>query len=65
LAARLCAQAEPARILVAQLIMDQCQGHELPFSDLREITPKGFDRAIGVYEVNWMNVKTTSDKRSQ
>ena len=54
LAARLCAHAEPARILVAQLVLDQCQGKQLPFSDLREITPKGFDRAIPVYEVKWM-----------
>jgi len=54
LAARLCAHAEPARILVAQLVFDQCQGKGLPFSDLSEITPKGFDRAIPVYEVKWM-----------
>jgi class 3 adenylate cyclase len=53
LAARLCAHAEPARILVAQLVLDQCQGHELPFSKLQQITPKGFDHAIPVYEVNW------------
>jgi class 3 adenylate cyclase len=54
LAARLCAHAEPARILVTQLVLDLCQGKQLPFSDLREITPKGFDRAIPVYEVKWM-----------
>ena len=53
LAARLCAHAEPARILVAQVVLDQCRGKRLPFSDLREITPKGFDHAIAVYEVNW------------
>lgn len=54
LAARLCAHAEPSRILVAQLVVEQCQGATLPFSDLRELTPKGFDRAIPVYEVKWM-----------
>jgi class 3 adenylate cyclase len=53
LAARLCAYAEPSRILVAQVVRDQCRGKELPFSDLGEITPKGFDRAVRVYEVKW------------
>jgi class 3 adenylate cyclase len=53
LAARLCTYAEPSRILVAQVVRDQCQGKELPFSDLGEITPKGFDRAVRVYEVKW------------
>jgi class 3 adenylate cyclase len=53
LAARLCAHAEPDRIVVAQVVLDQCQGKELPFLDLGEVTPKGFDHAIRVYEVNW------------
>ena len=53
LAARLCAHAEPGRILVDQVVLDQWQGKELPFSDLGEVTPKGFDHAIRVYEVNW------------
>ena len=34
-------------------------------TDLREITPKGFDRAIPLSEVNWMNFKSASGKRSQ
>ena len=53
LAARLCAHAEPTRILVAQSVLDQCHGKGLPFSGLRELTPKGFDHSIPVYEVNW------------
>ena len=53
LAARLCARAEPGRILVDQMVLDQWQGEELPFSDLGEVTPKGFDHAVRVYEVNW------------
>ena len=52
-AARLCAHAEPSRILVAHVVLDQCRGKELPFSDLGEVTPKGFDHAVRVYEVNW------------
>ena len=54
LAARLCAHAEPARILVALSVKEHCQGKEFPFSALSEITPKGFDRAIPVYEVKWL-----------
>ena len=53
LAARLCAHAEPARILVDQVVLDQWRGKELPFSDLGEVIPKGFDRAVRVYEVEW------------
>ena len=53
LAARICAHTEPGRILVAQVVRDQYSGKEQLFSDLGEITPKGFDRAIHVYEVQW------------
>jgi class 3 adenylate cyclase len=53
LAARLCAHAEPGRILVDQVVLDQWQGKELTLSDLGEVTPKGFDHAVRVYEVNW------------
>jgi class 3 adenylate cyclase len=52
LAARLCAHAEPARILIDQVVRDQWSGKQ--FSDLGEVTPKGFDHAIRVYEVPWM-----------
>jgi class 3 adenylate cyclase len=54
LAARICAHAEPGRILVAQVVRDQYPGKGQSFSDLGEITPKGFGRAIQVYEVQWM-----------
>jgi class 3 adenylate cyclase len=53
LAARLCAHAEPGRILIDPMVLDQCQGKELPLSDLGEVTPKGFDHAVHVYQVNW------------
>jgi class 3 adenylate cyclase len=56
-AARICAHTEPGRILVTQVVRDltrdQYPGKEQSFSDLGEITPKGFDRAIQVYEVQW------------
>ncbi|MGH7795895.1 MAG: nickel-binding protein [Candidatus Binatia bacterium] len=54
LAARLCAHAEPARILIDQVVLDQWSDRQSPFSDLGEVTPKGFDHAIRVYEVPWM-----------
>ena len=54
LAARLCAQAEPGRILIDQVVLDQWSGKPLPLADLGEVTPKGFDHAIRVYEVHWM-----------
>jgi class 3 adenylate cyclase len=53
LAARLCAHAEPAAILVAQVVFDQCASKKMPFLDLGEMTPKGFDQAIRVFELNW------------
>jgi len=53
LAARICAHADPGRILVAGAVRDQYPGKEQSFSDLGEMTPKGFDRAIQVYEVQW------------
>ncbi|HET7392989.1 MAG TPA: nickel-binding protein [Candidatus Binatia bacterium] len=54
LAARLCAHAEPARILVDQVVQNQWSGTQSPFADLGEVTLKGFDQAIRVYAVTWM-----------
>ena len=54
LAARLCAHAEPARILTDQVVRDQWSDKQLPFLDLGEVTPKGFDHAVRVYEVQWL-----------
>lgn len=53
LAARLCAHAQPARVLVDQRVLDQCPGKNLPLTDLGEINLKGFDHAVRVYEINW------------
>ena len=53
LAARLCAHAEPAQILIDQVVLDQWSGKQLPFADLGEVTPKGFAHAVRVYEVQW------------
>jgi len=53
LAARLCALAEPGRILVDRVVYDQATDKRLPFSDLGEVTPKGFDHPVRLYEVQW------------
>jgi class 3 adenylate cyclase len=53
LAARLCALAEPERILVDGAVRDQWTGKHPPLSDLGEVTPKGFDHAVRLYEVQW------------
>ena len=54
LAARLCAHAEPAQILIDQVVLDQWSGKQLPFADLGAVTPKGFAYAVRVYEVQWL-----------
>ena len=56
LAARLCAHAQPARVLVDQLVLDQCPGKTLPLTDLGEINLKGFEHRIRAYEINWTKV---------
>jgi class 3 adenylate cyclase len=53
LAARLCAHAEPGGILVDQVVLDECRGKEFSFPDLGEVTPKGFNHAVRVYEARW------------
>jgi class 3 adenylate cyclase len=56
LAARLCAHAEPEQIMVASVVQQLCLGKKLPFKSHGEKMLKGFDRAVGVYEVEWRSV---------
>jgi class 3 adenylate cyclase len=53
LAARLCASAEPDNILVAQVVRDLCLGKGIPFDDLGETIPKGFEQPFRIFEVLW------------
>lgn len=53
LAARICASAVPDSILVAQVVRDLCLGKQIPFSELEEITPKGFYQPVRLFEVLW------------
>jgi len=53
LAARLCAHAKPSQILAAQVIREQNPGQDDAFVDVGQITPKGFEHAVQVYEIRW------------
>ena len=56
LAARLCARADPARVLIDQAVLDQWGGTHLPLTDVGEVTLKGFDHGIQAYEINWAEI---------
>ena len=51
LAARLCAHAEPGKVLVTNGIAELCLGKGMKFADIREANLKGFDEAIRTREV--------------
>ena len=53
LAARICAHAHPDQILVSPLVIEHYSGAKSLFSETGPITPKGFDQAMQVYEVQW------------
>jgi class 3 adenylate cyclase len=52
-AARLCACAEPDRIVVSSGVYDLCRGKGIQFSDAGPIELKGFDEPIHRFEVQW------------
>jgi class 3 adenylate cyclase len=53
LAARLCAHALPAQILVSNAIAELCLGKGFSFQDLGEVILKGFGRPIRAHAVAW------------
>ena len=53
IAARLCAQAKPGSILVAQVVKDLCIGKALTFTDRGEFEAKGFEHPVAMYDVAW------------
>ncbi|HEY6073229.1 MAG TPA: nickel-binding protein, partial [Anaerolineales bacterium] len=57
LAARICAHVEPDHILVAQIIRDECKSRRDEFVNQGELTPKGFNTPVCVYEVKWQAEK--------
>jgi class 3 adenylate cyclase len=59
LAARLCAQAKPGTILVAQVVRDLLVGKGISFAGSGEFNAKGFDQPIPLIEVTWQDTSTT------
>lgn len=53
LAARLCAHAQPAEIVVSAVVADLCIGKGLRFRDLDDVTLRGFPTATAVRAVEW------------
>ena len=53
LAARLCDQAKPGSILVAQVVRDLCVGKTISFVDRGDFEAKGFDEPVPLFEVVW------------
>lgn len=51
LAARLCAHAEPGKVLVTNGIAELCLGKGIRFADIRDADLKGFDEPIRTREV--------------
>ncbi|MGH8373287.1 MAG: nickel-binding protein [Gammaproteobacteria bacterium] len=58
LAARLCSHAEPAQILVANVVAELCLGKGLSFNDMGLISPKGFEEPVHVRAVDWTVAET-------
>jgi Nickel responsive protein SCO4226-like/Adenylate and Guanylate cyclase catalytic domain len=52
-AARLCACAQPDRIVVSSGVRDLCRGKDIRFTDMGPVAAKGFDEPIGHFEVDW------------
>jgi class 3 adenylate cyclase len=60
LAARLCAQARPGSILVAQVVRDLCVGKTIPFVDRGEFEAKGFEQRVPMFELVWRDTSEAS-----
>jgi class 3 adenylate cyclase len=53
LAARICDLAKPGQILVSGVVRDLVAGKKFLFADCGEITPRGFEDAVRLYEAHW------------
>jgi class 3 adenylate cyclase len=51
LAARLCAAAEPGKVLVSNGVAELCLGKGMKFADLNHVSLKGFDEHVSTREV--------------
>jgi len=55
LAARLCSHAEPGQILVANAVVELCDGEGLRFHGERELALKGFTTPMKAHSVEWVS----------
>jgi adenylate cyclase len=53
LAARICAHAEPGQILASNVVRELSAGKGVMFSDRGEVTLRGFEEPVRLYEVRW------------
>jgi class 3 adenylate cyclase len=53
LAARICAHAEPGQILASNVVRELSAGKGVLFSDQGEVTLRGFEEPVRLYEVRW------------
>jgi class 3 adenylate cyclase len=53
LAARLCAHAQPAEILVSNVVVELCLGKRIAFRDIGEVALKGFNGPVRIHAVDW------------
>ncbi len=50
-AARIGDRAEPGQVLVSRVVMDLCEGKTFTFTSIGDVTLKGFDEPVALYEV--------------
>jgi class 3 adenylate cyclase/pimeloyl-ACP methyl ester carboxylesterase len=53
LAARICAHAQPGQILASNVVRELAAGKGVMFSDQGEVTLRGFEEPVRLYEVRW------------
>jgi class 3 adenylate cyclase len=53
MAARLCAHAQPAQVLVSNVVAELCLGKGLVFRPFGEVSLKGFQHPVHVHVVEW------------
>ena len=50
-AARIADRAEPGQVLVSNVVMELCEGRTFEFASVGEVSLKGFDDAVTLFEV--------------
>jgi class 3 adenylate cyclase len=53
LARRICDHAAPGQILASNVVRELVEGKGFAFSDIGEVSLKGFDRALRLFELRW------------